>query len=558
MALFLSPAPLPPHGLDTTCVPSLGTSHHNGHPNKPLPLKTPHPLWCIAPVAAHFRVSEDGSWLQESAGSAAALSGSWTFPRDVRCRMLPTELLCLLPGPRVPSVCLAASLSPLPTGCRDLFEAFDRCEHTSRYVPITCVPVAKLMLYLLLGIHWHACLYFALFSTPWGWALTPGSAQLSPNSCVATFSSSFTAGSLAVLGFATITATLAPFIRQSQRTDAAFYPDARPDSAVPRLSVRCWQDAAPGRKLRWSRRCCRYLPRGLRGVAAAACTCRLCGASGVPRCCGTGCCGSCACTCARRSSAWEFAVPARRRGSAELLYFIPEATCRGGRGRFTQLAAAGRGALLRGDQPHQTSRVSPALRPDCHPAVPFELRPPPHREHGGEPAVTANILSIVYSTYSALGKEDLEEVLPSSPVPRCWPWRPRVGSLLLRSWARLTPELRQRSGAEAEAEQRLQGWRWPWRGCRHGPARLLGTAGGSALRMALRIQAPRGRGCTCMPQRWDRAAGTSWTAGEASAQWPAGTPGPTQHTGFNHGASSPQGTGPSNAQGAPRHRVLHS
>uniref|UniRef100_A0A8C5T6V0 Cyclic nucleotide gated channel subunit alpha 4 n=1 Tax=Malurus cyaneus samueli TaxID=2593467 RepID=A0A8C5T6V0_9PASS len=463
-------------------------------------------------VQLHTGFLEDGILVQDISRMQQRYLGSWTFRCDVMA-VLPTELLCLLPGvPRVPGV-PAARVNRCLRVPR-LFEAFDRCETHTGWPNV--FRVAKLMLYLLLGIHWHACLYFALSAhlglgtDPW---VCPSFPQLLRRYLHSFYFSTLvlatvgdtpapqreeeflfiTAGFLlAVLGFATITGNISTVIVNLSAADAAFYPDARPVQRY--LRARGTGGQLAERVTRWHRhlRAQRKLPVEQRFCG----TCRGCGAE----------------------VAAGVHLPALRR-----VGLFRGWRARGDCGRRCHAAGcAGRGLTA----PHPTGNTAGNRR-------------------------TANILSIGYSDLFCLGKEDLEEVLAEFPRARA-AMEAKGRELLLRMGKLNTGAEAAAAAAEAEAEQRLQGLEMALEGLQTRAARLLAQLEASALRMALRIQHLEGR-LHLQHQRWDRAAGTAGTAGEASAQWPARVrQGPPSIPGSTTAHRPLREQGPSNAQGAPR------
>lgn len=264
-----------------------------------MPLKARLPCSTRAALAAHSGFLEDGILVQDTSRTRRRYLGSWTFPCDVMA-VLPTELLCLLSGlPRVPGVPAARANRCLRVP--RLFEAFDRCETRTGWP--NAFRVAKLSLYLLLGIHWHACLYFALSAhlglgaDPW---VCPSSTRVLRRYLHSFYFSTLvlaTVGDtpaprreeeflfltsgflLAVLGFATITGSISTVIANLSAADAAFYPDAGPVRRY--LRARAVGGRLAGRVERWQRHLrvqrklpaerdvLRYLPGGLRAEVAA-------------------------------------------------------------------------------------------------------------------------------------------------------------------------------------------------------------------------------------------------------------------------------------------------
>ncbi|XP_016160796.1 PREDICTED: cyclic nucleotide-gated cation channel alpha-4 [Ficedula albicollis] len=220
-------------------------------------------------VHCHTGFLEDGIPVRDVSRTRRRYLGSWTFSWDVLA-VLPTELLCLLPGvPRVPGVPAARANRCLRVP--RLFEAFDRCETRTGWPNV--FRMAKLMLYLLLGIHWHGCLYFALSAhlglgaDPW---VCPSSARPLRRYLHSFYFSTLvlamvgdtpspqreeeflflTAGFLlAVLGFATITGSISTVIVNLSSASTALYPDAGPV----RRYLRAWGVGGrmAGRVVRW-------------------------------------------------------------------------------------------------------------------------------------------------------------------------------------------------------------------------------------------------------------------------------------------------------------------
>lgn len=223
-----------------------------------------------------------------------------SFPWDVAA-VLPTDLLYLCLGPGVPAVranrCLRAPR---------LFEAFDRRE--TRTAHPNAFRVAKLMLYVFITIHWHACLYFALSARlglgtdAW---VCPNASRPGFTRPLRQYLHSFyfstlilatvgdtpephreeeflfvTAGFLlAVLGFATITGSISSVISNMNAADAAFYPDPAPvrrylraqgaGGQLVRRVVRWHQHLRAQQKLPAEQAVLRHLPRGLQAEVAA-------------------------------------------------------------------------------------------------------------------------------------------------------------------------------------------------------------------------------------------------------------------------------------------------
>ncbi|NWV38127.1 CNGA4 protein, partial [Grantiella picta] len=468
-------------------------------------------------IAVHLHTGflEDGILVQDISRMRRRYLGSWTFPCDVMA-MLPTELLCLLPGvPRVPGV-PAARLNRCLRVPR-LFEAFNRCEtRTGR--PNT-FRMAKLMLYLLLGIHWHGCLYFALSAhlglgvDSW---VCPSFTRLLRHYLHSFYFSTLvlatvgdtpkpqreeeflflTAGFLlAVLGFATITGSISTVIVNLSAADAAFYPDAGPVQQYLRAQgtgrqlaervARWHQHLRTQRKLPAEREVLQHLPHGLQAEVAASVHLPALRRVGLFR-------------------SWEYSVlrqlvlrlrpqvfgpgefVCRRGDVGREMYFIRE-------GRLavvaedgvTQLAVLGEG-LYFGEISLINIKGEPHTTPQCHPVVPWGSWPPcPTGKTAGNRR-TANILSIGYSDLFCLGKEDLAEVLAEFPCARA-AMEAKGRELLLRMGQLNTGAEAAAVAAKAEAEQRLQGLEVALEGLQTRAARLLAQLEASTLSMALRV-----------------------------------------------------------------------
>lgn len=404
--------------LGTCLVPTVGSLPSQGGPGQTMPLRPGSP---VVPWFAHSGFLEDGILVQDVSRTRWRYLGSWTFPWDVMA-VLPTELLCMLPGlPRVMGVPAARANRCLRVP--RLFEAFDRCE--TRTARPNVFRMAKLMLYLLLGIHWHACLYFALSAhlglghDPW---VCPSSARLLRRYLHSFYFSTLvlamvgdtpapqheeeflflTAGFLlAVLGFATITGSISAVIVNLSTAASAFYPDAGPVRRYLRARgvggrlqgrVERWQQHLRAqRKLPAEREVLQPLPRGLRAEVAASVYLAALQRVGLFR-------------------GWERGVlrqlvlrlrpqvfgpgefVCRRGDVGREMYFIRE-------GRLavvaedgvTQLAVLGEGLYfgeislinIKGEL-HTVPRRCPAAALGSWP--PRAHGPPPHRQHGREPA----------------------------------------------------------------------------------------------------------------------------------------------------------------------------
>ncbi|NWU41980.1 CNGA4 protein, partial [Hylia prasina] len=378
---------------------------------------------------------EDGILVQDVSRTQRRYLGSRTFPWDVMA-VLPTELLCLLPGvPRVPGVPAARANRCLRVP--RLFEAFDRCETRTGWPNV--FRMAKLMLYLLLGIHWHGCLYFALSAhlglgdDPW---VCPGFTRLLRRYLHSFYYSTLvlatvgdtptpqreeeflflTAGFLlAVLGFATITGSISTVIVNLGTAASASYPDAGPV----RRYLRAWGVGGrlQGRVERWHRH--------LR---------------------------------AQRKPPAEFVC--RRGDVGREMYFIRE-------GRLavvaedgvTQLAVLGEGLYF--------GEIS---------LINIKGNMAGNRR-------TANILSIGYSDLFCLDKSPCAHAAMEA----------KGRDLLLRMGQLDTGAEAAALAAGAEAEQRLRGLEAALEELQTRAARLLAQLEASALRTALRVQRLEGR-----------------------------------------------------------------
>ncbi|NWI54197.1 CNGA4 protein, partial [Calyptomena viridis] len=392
---------------------------------------------------------EDGILVQDISRTRRRYLCSWAFPWDV-ATVLPTELLCLLSGvPGVLGVPVARANRCLRVP--RLFEAFDRCE--TRTGRPNAFRVAKLMLYLVLGIHWHGCLYFALSARlglgtdPW---VCPGFERPLRRYLHSFYFSTlvlamvgdtptpqreeeflFTIAGflLAVLGFATITGSISAVIANLSAADAAFYPDAGPARRVHLPALR-----RVGLFHTWEHGVLQQLVLRLR-----------------PQVFGPG----------------EFVC--RRGDVGREMFFIRE-------GRLavvaedgvTQLAVLGEGLYF--------GEIS---------LIDIKGNMAGNRR-------TANILSIGYSDLFCLGKEDLAEVLAEFPHARA-AMEAKGRELLLHMGRLDTGAEAAAAAAEAEAERQLRGLEVALEGLQTQAARLLAQLEGSALRMALRVQRLEGR-----------------------------------------------------------------
>ncbi|XP_062370972.1 cyclic nucleotide-gated cation channel alpha-4 [Cinclus cinclus] len=499
-------------------------------------------------VHCHTGFLEDGILVRDVSRTRWRYLGSWTFPWDVMA-VLPTELLCLLPGvPRVPGVPAARANRCLRVP--RLFEAFDRCETRTGWPNV--FRVAKLMLYLLLGIHWHGCLYFALSEhlglgvDPW---VCPSSARPLRRYLHSFYFSTLvlamvgdtpapqreeeflflTAGFLlAVLGFATITGGISTVIVNLSSATAAFYPDAGPVRRYLRAwgvggrlaghVVRWHQHLRAQRKLPAEWEVLQHLPQGLRAEVAASVHLEALRRVGLFR-------------------SWEHGVLRQLVLRLRPQVFGPgEFVCRRGDvGREMYFIREGHLAVVAEDGVTQLAVLGEGLYFGEISLINIKGNTAGNRR-------TANILSIGYSDLFCLGKEDLAEVLAEFPCARA-AMEAKGRELLLRM-GRLNTEAEAAAlAAEAEAQRRLQGLEVALEGLQTRAARLMAQLEASALRMALRVQRLEGR---LRQQRRDKAARTDGAAGMASPQRPARTQGLAG------------GQGPPGVQGSPEAQVRDS
>ncbi|XP_071287212.1 cyclic nucleotide-gated channel alpha-4 [Agelaius tricolor] len=449
-------------------------------------------------VHLHTGFLEDGILVRDARRTRRRYLGSWSFPWDV-VAVLPTELLCLLPGvPRVPGVPAARANRCLRVP--RLFEAFDRCETRTGWP--NAFRMAKLMLYLLLGIHWHACLYFALSARlglgtdPW---VCPSFPRLLRRYLHSFYISTLvlamvgdtpaaqreeellflTAGFLlAVLGFATITGSISTVIVNLSSAASALYPEAGPvrrylraRGAGGRLAARVarWhQHLRAQRKLPAEWRVLQHLPRGLRAEVAASVHLAALQRVGLFR-------------------GWERGVLRQLVLRLRPQVFGPgEFVCRRGDvGREMYFIREGRLAVLAADGVTQLAVLGEGLYFGEISLINIKGNMAGNRR-------TANILSIGYSDLFCLGKEDLAEVLAEFPSARA-AMEAKGRELLLRMGQLDTGAEAAALAAEAEAERRLQGLEAALEGLQTRAARLLAQLEASALRMALRVRRLEGR-----------------------------------------------------------------
>ncbi|OWK53013.1 Cyclic nucleotide-gated cation channel alpha-4, partial [Lonchura striata] len=435
-------------------------------------------LQSMAALAAHSGFLEDGILVRDVRRTRRRYLGSWTFPWDVLA-VLPTELLCLLPGvPRVTGVPAARAnrCLRLPR----LFEAFDRCE--TRTGRPNVFRVAKLMLYLLLGIHWHGCLYFALSARlglgadPW---VCPSFTRPLHRYLHSFYFSTLvlamvgdtpapqreeeflflTAGFLlAVLGFATITGSISTVIVNLSSAASAFYPDAGPvrrylrargvDGRLAGRVARWHQHLRAQRKLPAEWEVLQHLPQGLQAEVAASVHLAALRRVGLFR-------------------SWEHGVLRQLVLRLRPQVFGPgEFVCRRGDvGREMYFIREGRLAVVAEDGVTQLAVLGEGLYFGEISLINIKGNMAGNRR-------TANILSIGYSDLFCLGKEDLAEVLAEFPCARA-AMEAKGRELLLCMGQLDTGAEAAALAAEAEAERRLQGLEVALEGLQTRAARLL-------------------------------------------------------------------------------------
>ncbi|XP_077647025.1 cyclic nucleotide-gated channel alpha-4 [Lonchura striata] len=481
-------------------------------------------------VHLHTGFLEDGILVRDVRRTRRRYLGSWTFPWDVLA-VLPTELLCLLPGvPRVARVPAARAnrCLRLPR----LFEAFDRCE--TRTGRPNVFRVAKLMLYLLLGIHWHGCLYFALSARlglgadPW---VCPSFTRPLRRYLHSFYFSTLvlamvgdtpapqreeeflflTAGFLlAVLGFATITGSISTVIVNLSSAASAFYPDAGPvrrylrargvDGRLAGRVARWHQHLRAQRKLPAEWEVLQHLPQGLQAEVAASVHLAALRRVGLFR-------------------SWEHGVLRQLVLRLRPQVFGPgEFVCRRGDvGREMYFIREGRLAVVAEDGVTQLAVLGEGLYFGEISLINIKGNMAGNRR-------TANILSIGYSDLFCLGKEDLAEVLAEFPCARA-AMEAKGRELLLCMGQLDTGAEAAALAAEAEAERRLQGLEVALEGLQTRAARLLAQLEAGALRAALRVRRLEGR--LQLRGRAEQEDGAAGTAGTAPRQRPASPRGAT-------------------------------
>nr|XP_041575139.1 cyclic nucleotide-gated cation channel alpha-4 [Taeniopygia guttata] len=527
-------------------------------------MDAPQPM---AALAAHSGFLEDGILVQDVRRTQRRYLGSWTFPWDVMA-VLPTELLCLLPGvPRVPGVPAARAnrCLRLPR----LLEAFDRCETRTGWPNV--FRVAKLMLYLLLGIHWHGCLYFALSARlglgadPW---VCPSFTRVLRRYLHSFYFSTLvlamvgdtpapqreeeflflTAGFLlAVLGFATITGSISTVIANLSSATSAFYPDAGPvrcylrargvDGRLVGRVARWHQHLRAQRKLPAEWEVLQHLPQGLQAEVAASVHLAALRRVGLFR-------------------GWEHGVLRQLVLRLRPQVFGPgEFVCRRGDvGREMYFIREGRLAVVAEDGVTQLAVLGEGLYFGEISLINIKGNMAGNRR-------TANILSIGYSDLFCLGKEDLAEVLAEFPCARA-AMEAKGRELLLRMGQLDTGAEAAALAAEAEAQQRLQGLEVALEGLQTRAARLLAQLEAGALRAALRVRRLEGRlRLRGRAEREDEAAGRAGTASRQQPDSPRGATGEqgpprvqasTKARAVLRAHGPPGEQGPSKVQGAHR------
>ncbi|NWR91281.1 CNGA4 protein, partial [Furnarius figulus] len=436
---------------------------------------------------------EDGILVQDINRTRQRYLCSWAFPWDVAA-VLPTELLCLLSGVSGVLGVPAARANRCLRAPR-LFEAFDRCE--TRTGQPNAFRVAKLTMYLVLGIHWHSCLYFALSAQlglgtdPWvcpafSYPLRRYLHSFYFSTLVLAMVGDTPAPQreeeflfiiasflLAVLGFATITGSISAVIANLSAADAAFYPDAGPVRRYLRAQgaggwlvgrvTRWHQHLRMQRKLPAEQEVLQHLPRGLRAEVAASVHLPALRRVGL-------------------FHSWEHEVLRQLVLRLRPQVFSPgEFVCRRGDvGHEMYFIREGRLAVVAEDGITQLAVLGEGLYFGEISLINIKGNTSGNRR-------TANILSIGYSDLFCLGKEDLAEVLAEFPEARA-AMEAKGRELLQRMGCLDTGAEAAAVAAEAEAEQQLWGLEVALEGLQTRAARLLAQLEASALRMALRVQ----------------------------------------------------------------------
>ncbi|KAM6140363.1 cyclic nucleotide-gated channel alpha-4 [Pterocles gutturalis] len=463
-------------------------------------------------VRMHTAFLEKGLLVHDHARIRWRYLRSAAFAWDAAA-VLPADLL-LLPawGSALPAAranrCLRAPR---------LLEALERRE--TRTAHPDAFRLAKLMLCAVAAIHWHACLYFALSAR-----LGLGSdAWVCPNTSrplrqylhsfyfstlvLATVGDTpepwrpeeqlfLTAGFLlAVLGFATVTGSIASVVSNVHATDAAFYPDPQPvrrylrerGAGQGRLAQRVarWhQHQRAQRTLPAERAVLRHLPRELRAEVLAGVHLPALHRVALFR-------------------GWDPGVLRQLVLRLRPQVFGPgEAVCRRGDvGREMYFIREGRLAVLAEDGATPLAVLGAGLYFGEISLINIRGNTSGNRR-------TATIVSIGHSDLFCLGKEDLAEVLAEFPGARAA--MEERGRELLRRMGRLDAGAEAAAAAEREAERRARALEAALEGLRERGARLLAQLEAGHLKLGVRLQRLEQR---LWDPRRDGGRGLDWGGG---------------------------------------------
>ncbi|NXI48315.1 CNGA4 protein, partial [Galbula dea] len=433
---------------------------------------------------------------------------SWSFPRHVAA-VLPTHLLHPSPLART-NRCLRTPR---------LMEAFDRLETRARHP--NAFRLAKLLLYVFLAVHCHACLYFAL-SNHLGLGTDP---WVCPNVTrpLRQYLHSFYISTLvlatvgdtpeprreeeflflavgflsAVLGFATVTGSVASVLSDVDAAEAAFYPP--PGPVLRFLRERVADGRLAGRVAAWHRylRARRKPPaegEALRPLAPEL-RAQLAAEVHLPA--------------LRRVAlfrGWEPGVLRRLVLRLRSRVFGPgELVCRRGDvGREMYFIREGRLAVLAEDGLTCLALLGEGLYFGEISLINIRGNTSGNRR-------TADIISIGYSDLFCLAKEDLMEVLDEFPSARAT--LEAKGRQLLLVMGKLDVHTEAvAAAAKEEAERRVQELEVALEKLQIRAARLLAQLEAGTFKLALRVQRLEGQ--------------SQW-------QCPPGGQGPTRRTGLD-------------------------
>ncbi|NXX44840.1 CNGA4 protein, partial [Tricholaema leucomelas] len=427
---------------------------------------------------------EEGLLVRARGRSRHRYLRSCSLPWDV-ASLLPTNLLHPSPLARA-NRCLRAPR---------LREAFERWETRTGHP--NAFRVGKLLLYLLLAIHWHSCLYYAL-SAHLGLGTDP---WVCPNASrplrrylhsfyistlvLATVGDTpvpgrqeellfFTLGFLlAVLGFATVTGSISSVITNLLAADAIFYPDPAPAKRYLRAQgagkglarkVAAWhRHLRAERKLPSELQVLKFLPRSLMAEVVAEVHLPALARVGI-------------------FQGWQEGVLRQLVLRLRPQVFGPgELVCRRGDvGREMFFIREGRLAVLAEDGITQLAVLGQGLYFGEISLIHIKGNTSGNRR-------TANILSLGYSDLFCLSKEDLTEVLTEFPSARSA--LEAKGRQLLLAMGKLDLQAEAREvAAQEEAERWLRELEVALEGLQMRAARLVAQLEANGLRMALRVQ----------------------------------------------------------------------